>query len=112
MLEKASEEFEASNMNLSENIVCQLDVTGLGLSHEELAFLCTSDEYFSNQQRQKYDMLLKKKMDEYDELVEDLGSNYEISLAIHDKLIKDVGYAYADGGWPSDEPSAHSSVGM
>ena len=144
MLENAAEEFCTQNINLTSTVICELDVTDLGLSLDELAetyfvvcydnpqyywmsntfsfyenngrlivTFCTFEEYRNFADRDRYETLLEEKMQEYDAVVAGLSSSYDIALAIHDKLIHDVEYAYQPNGiTPSDSVYAHSIIGV
>jgi len=144
MLKNSAEEFCEQNINLTSNVICELDVTDMGLSLDELAesyfvfcydnpqyywmsntfsfyesdrklivTFCTFDEYRNFSVRNRYDSLLEEKVQEYDVAVAGLSTSYDIALAIHDKLIADVEYAYQSNGYtPSNSVYAHSIIGV
>lgn len=79
---------------------------------EKLNLLCVP-EYAKGEEREEYNKLLFDGIREY---VTSLGgetSPYRIALALHDRIISDISYAYkADGKTPEDAEWAHSVMGV
>ena len=71
------------------------------------------EEYALEVERQNADSLILDVIADYKIIVEGLISDYEIAIAIHDKIINDINYSYeADGITPEDDLWAHNIIGV
>ncbi len=139
-IETAADAFAASTDDFADDVICEIDISDLGLSYDEITEtyftlkhdnpqyywlsstlslvgmdlqLMTSEDYRKYSDRKACDEIIAEKLAEYDAIVENLTSNYEVALAIHDKMIADIEYSYeADGVTPSTAISAHNIIGV
>ena len=81
-------------------------------SDEKLNFL-TGEDYATGEAREKYNKIVFDGVREYLSKVNNESSPYRIALGLHDEIIKNVSYAYADDGVsPETALWAHNVLGV
>lgn len=74
--------------------------------------LSVYDEYVLSDVRNKCDTVIQNAMAEYEALAVGMATNYDKILAVHDKVIKDIDYAYNEAGDPETAVWAHNIMGV
>ncbi len=74
--------------------------------------ILTTSDYDTPQERSACDNIIKNKVNEYKSLVNALTCKYQITKAVHDKIITDIDYLYDSNNQPSLEPYAHNIIGI
>ena len=74
--------------------------------------LSVYDEYVLSEERNKCDAVIQNAISEYEALTVGMATNYDKILAVHDKIIKDIDYAYNEAGDPKTAVWAHNIMGV
>ncbi|CAK7009973.1 MAG: hypothetical protein EUB_01660 [Eubacterium sp.] len=74
--------------------------------------LSVYDEYVLSDVRNKCDTVIQNAMAEYEVLTVRMATNYNKILAVHDKIIKDIDYAYNEAGDSETAVWAHNIMGV
>ena len=84
------------------------------VSYNDISIAITVDEeYMSAETRLEYNKAIYDGVKSYLEKAAGYSTAYELALAIHDEIIRNVNYSYEnDGITPSDAASAHNVLGV